>query len=115
MVRYEAVVRRGLRGRTARLTFVADTSCELPALQVVHGLGRICPGSAADGTVLRELPARRLDARTPFTVELPFPATRGASWLICLPLTPGDPGDPEPPDTPTAELRPASLHRLKVT
>ncbi|MGW2546369.1 DUF3093 family protein, partial [Kitasatospora sp. NPDC001574] len=106
LVRYEAVVRRGLRGRTARLTFVTDTACELPALQVVHGRGRICPAEAADGTVLRELPARRLDARIPFTVELPFPATRGTSWLVCLPLT---------RDDPAAELRPASLHRLKVS
>ncbi|MFB7470733.1 Hsp70 family protein [Kitasatospora sp. NPDC056184] len=109
LVRYEAVVRRGLRGlrgRTARLTFVADTPCELPALQVVHGLGRICPAGAADGTVLRELPARRLEARIPFTVDLPFPATRGPSWLICLPLG---------ADDAAAELRPASLHRLKVS
>ncbi|MFE6867271.1 Hsp70 family protein [Kitasatospora sp. NPDC057692] len=109
LVRYEAVVRRGLpglRGRTARLTFVADTPCELPALQVVHGLGRICPAGAADGTVLRELPARRLEARIPFTVDLPLPATRGPSWLICLPLG---------PDDAATELRPASLHRLKVS
>lgn len=96
----------GLRGRTARLAFTAETACLLPALQVVHGLGRSCPSSAKDGTVLRELPAQRLEAQAPFTVELPFPPTRGASWLVCLPIA---------PDDNAVELRPTALHRLRVT
>ncbi|GAB2719650.1 Hsp70 family protein [Kitasatospora kifunensis] len=115
LVHYDVLVRRGLRGwairpgrRTwsARLVFTAEAGCLLPPLQVVHGLGRTRPTRAGEGTVLRELPEQRLEARVPLTLKLPVPATRGTSWLVCLSATPEDP---------SVDLRPIALHRLKLT
>ncbi|WP_177240263.1 hypothetical protein, partial [Streptomyces monashensis] len=106
VVEYEPAVRRRLTGRAASVTFTSETGCELPSLRIVHGLGRFRPTSTAEGTVLHEVPAQRLPARTPLTVEFPLPSTRGPSWLVCFPAD----GDPTGID-----IRPTALHRLRVT
>ncbi|AUG76305.1 fibronectin type III domain-containing protein [Kitasatospora sp. MMS16-BH015] len=114
-VRYEVVLpkgprawtsRAGLHGWTARVVFTAEADCRLPPLRVVHGLGRDRPTRAGEGTVLHELPAQELTAGTPFTLRLAVPATRGPSWLVCLPVAPEDR---------SVVLRPLALHRLRVT
>ncbi|MGW1635212.1 Hsp70 family protein [Streptomyces lavendulae] len=107
VVAYEPVVRRRLKGRIASVTFTSDTGCDLPGVRIVHGLGRFRPTSTAEGTVLHEVPAQRLSAGAPMTVEFPLPATRGPSWLVCFPADPGtDSG---------IDIRPTALHRLRVT
>lgn len=107
VVAYEPVVRRRLKGRIAAVTFTSDTGCDLPGLRIVHGLGRFRPTSTAEGTVLHEVPAQRLSAGAPMTVEFPLPATRGPSWLVCFPADAGtDSG---------IDIRPTALHRLRVT
>ncbi|MEV6109596.1 hypothetical protein AB0M28_33550 [Streptomyces sp. NPDC051940] len=105
VIRYNPSVRRRLAGRVATVTFESDSDCELPAQRVVHAAGRYRPMSVNDGTVVHEVPATRLRAGVPATVEFPLPATRGPSWLVCFPAHPD-----EGPD-----VRPEALHRLKVT
>ncbi|MGW0708039.1 Hsp70 family protein [Streptomyces sp. NPDC002643] len=115
IVEYEPTLRRRLTGtRVATVTFTARTGCDLPALRIVHGLGRYRPTSTADGTVLHEVPAQRLPAGTPLTVEFPLPSTKGPSWLVCFPVDAPDSG----PDSDTEraiDIRPTALHRLRVT
>ncbi|MFA7767416.1 Hsp70 family protein [Streptomyces sp. NRRL S-448] len=107
VVAYEPIVRRRLKGRVASVTFTSETGCDLPGLRIVHGLGRFRPTTTAEGTVLHEVPAQRLSAGTPMTVEFPLPATRGPSWLVCFPADAGtDSG---------IDIRPTALHRLRVT
>ncbi|WP_314246861.1 Hsp70 family protein [Streptomyces kutzneri] len=107
VVAYEPIVRRRLKGRVASVTFTSDTGCDLPGIRIVHGLGRFRPTTTAEGTVLHEVPAQRLSAGTPMTVEFPLPATRGPSWLVCFPADAGtDSG---------IDIRPTALHRLRVT
>ncbi|MEU9117212.1 Hsp70 family protein [Streptomyces sp. NPDC048483] len=108
VVRYTPAVRRTLKGRIATVTFETDTHCELPALRIVHGTGRYRPMSTKDGTVVHEVAARPLRAGTPASVEFAFPAGRGPSWLVCFPVLADR-------DAETPEVRPAALHRLKVT
>ncbi|GGW43371.1 hypothetical protein GCM10010503_19980 [Streptomyces lucensis JCM 4490] len=111
IVEYEPSLRRRLTGaRTATVTFTARTGCDLPALRIVHGLGRYRPTSTADGTVLHEVPAQRLTAGTPLTVTFPLPGTRGPSWLVCFPVD-----GPDPEQNPDIDIRPTALHRLRVT
>ncbi|WJV44702.1 Hsp70 family protein [Streptomyces flavofungini] len=109
LVEYEPTVRRRLNGtRAATVTFTTRTGCELPAVRVVHGLGRYRPTSTAEGVVLHEVPAQRLHAGAPLVVKFPFPGTRGPSWLVCFPAAaPGSDTD--------IDLRPTALHRLRVT
>ncbi|MBO1419065.1 hypothetical protein, partial [Streptomyces sp. FH025] len=111
LVTYDVLVPRvraltGRRGWTARLVLTAEAGCLLPPLQVVHGPGRTRPTRAGEGTVLHELPEQRLEAGAPLVLKLTVPATRGPSWLVCLPAAAGDP---------TVDLRPIALHRLRVT
>ncbi|MGO4459614.1 Hsp70 family protein [Streptomyces sp. M-16] len=107
VVAYEPIVRRRLKGRVATVTFTSATGCDLPGLRIVHSLGRFRPTSTAEGTVLHEVPAQRLTAGAPMTVEFPLPATRGPSWLVCFPADAGtDSG---------IDIRPTALHRLRVT
>ncbi|AZK92961.1 Hsp70 family protein [Streptomyces tsukubensis] len=107
VVDYEPTARRRLTGaRVATVTFTARTGCDLPDLRIVHGVGRYRPTSTADGTVLHEVPAQRLPAGTPLTVQFPLPAGRGPSWLVCFPARPAD-SDPD--------IRPTALHKLRVT
>ncbi|NGN63561.1 hypothetical protein G5C51_06530, partial [Streptomyces sp. A7024] len=109
VVRYLPSLRRRLTGaRVATVTFTADTDCELPALRIVYAPGRYRPAGAHEGQVLHEVPARRLNARVPHSVEFDFPATRGPSWLVCFPVVPDD-------DPAATDVRPEALHRLKVT
>lgn len=109
IVEYEPSLRRRLTGaRVATVTFTARTGCDLPALRIVHGLGRYRPTSTAEGTVLHEVPAQRLPAGTPLTVEFPFPGTRGPSWLVCFP-------GPDSDQDRDIDIRPTALHRLRVT
>ncbi|WP_143676125.1 hypothetical protein, partial [Streptomyces milbemycinicus] len=50
IVEYEPSLRRRLTGaRVATVTFTARTGCDLPALRIVHGLGRYRPTSTAEG------------------------------------------------------------------
>ncbi|MYR42665.1 hypothetical protein GTW67_11660, partial [Streptomyces sp. SID5910] len=107
VVEYEPSVRRRLKGRVASVAFTSATGCDLPALRIVHSLGRFRPTSTAEGTVLHEVPAQRLPAGAPLTVEFPLPATRGPSWLVCFPADAAT-------DTPV-DIRPTALHRLRVT
>ncbi|NUP40193.1 MAG: Hsp70 family protein, partial [Streptomyces sp.] len=87
IVEYEPSLRRRLTGaRVATVTFTARTGCDLPALRIVHGLGRYRPTSTAEGTVLHEVPAQRLPAGAPLIVEFPLPSTKGPSWLVCFPV-----------------------------
>ncbi|MFJ9820640.1 Hsp70 family protein [Streptomyces sp. NPDC101151] len=109
VVEYEPSVRRRVKGRMATVTFTSETGCELPGLRIVHGLGRFRPTSTAEGTVLHEVPAQRLPARTPLTVEFPLPATRGPSWLVCFPA------DGDAVADSGIDIRPTALHRLRVT
>ncbi|GAA2136501.1 hypothetical protein GCM10009760_16070 [Kitasatospora kazusensis] len=109
LVQYEPAVRRRFKGRTATVTFTAESGCDLPDLRIVHSLGRFRPANAAEGTVVHEVRAQRLSARTPLTVEFPLPATRGPSWLVCFPVH-GDAGAEAGID-----IRPTELHRLRVT
>ncbi|WP_311203313.1 Hsp70 family protein [Streptomyces gossypii] len=106
VVEYVPSVRRRIKGRVATVTFTSETACELPAVRIVHGLGNYRPMSLADGTVLHEVPAQRLPARTPLSVEFPLPATRDTSWLVCFPA------DAAASDI---DIRPTALHRLRVT
>ncbi|WP_404868323.1 Hsp70 family protein [Kitasatospora griseola] len=108
LVRYDVLVPRlrplaARRGWTARLVVSSATGCLLPPLQVVHGLGRARPTRAGEGAVLHELAEQRLAAGVPLTVKVAVPPTDGPSWLVCL--APAD----------TVDLRPISLHRLRVT
>lgn len=113
IVEYEPSLRRRLTGaRVATITFTARTGCDLPALRVVHGLGRFRPTSTAEGTVLHEVPAQRLSAGTPLTVEFPLPGTRGPSWLVCFPAE--GPHCDQDHDI-DIDIRPTALHRLRVT
>ncbi|MER6996718.1 Hsp70 family protein [Streptomyces sp. NPDC000410] len=105
VVEYEPSVRRRLKGRFATVTFSCETGCELPPVRIVHGIGRYRPTSTAEGTVLYEVPAQRLPARVPVSVEFPLPATREPSWLVCFPAD---------ADT-DIDIRPTALHRLRVT
>ncbi|MFF3785706.1 Hsp70 family protein [Streptomyces sp. NPDC001933] len=119
VVAYEPSVRRRLRGRVASVSFTSETGCDLPALRIVHSLGRFRPTSTSEGTVLHEVPAQRLAAGTPLTVEFPLPATRGPSWLVCFPAsedteTGTDTGTGAGTDS-GIDIRPAALHRLRVT
>lgn len=109
VVVYEPSVRRRLRGRVASVTFTTESGCRLPGLRIVHGLGRFRPTSTAEGTVLHEVPAQRLSAGAPLTVEFTLPATRGPSWLVCLPA------DADAGTDSGIEIRPSALHRLRVT
>ncbi|MBB5121305.1 hypothetical protein AF335_18155 [Streptomyces eurocidicus] len=109
VVAYEPSVRRRLRGRVASVVFTSETGCDLPGLRIVHGLGRFRPTSTAEGTVLHEVPAQRLSAGTPLTVEFPLPATRGPSWLVCFPA------DADAGADSGIDIRPTALHRLRVT
>ncbi|MFF2144659.1 Hsp70 family protein [Kitasatospora sp. NPDC058190] len=109
LVEYEPAVRRRLKGRVATVTFTAESGCDLPDLRIVHGLGRFRPTSTAEGTVVHEVRAQRLLARTPLTVEFPLPATKGPSWLVCFPAH-GDAATDAGID-----IRPTALHRLRVT
>ncbi|MDD9376563.1 Hsp70 family protein [Streptomyces sp. ZAF1911] len=109
VVSYEPSVRRRLKGRVASVTFTSEDGCDLPGLRIVHSLGRFRPTSTAEGTVLHEVPAQRLSAATPLTVEFPLPATRGPSWLVCFPAH-ADAGTDLGID-----IRPTALHRLRVT
>ena len=109
VVRYEPTVRRRLSGKVAKVSFTSETSCQLPALHVVLGRGRYRPAHPADGMVVHEIPPQRIEAHTPLVVEFPFPAGRSDrrdAWLVCFPAQP--PGE-------DIDLRPAALHRLKVT
>ncbi|MGY1582135.1 Hsp70 family protein [Streptomyces sp. MN13] len=109
VVEYEPTVRRRLKGRVATVTFTSETGCDLPGLRIVHSLGRFRPTSTAEGTVVHELPAQRLPAGTPLTVEVQLPATRGPSWLVCFPA------DANAGTDSGIEIRPTALHRLRVT
>ncbi|MFE9632018.1 Hsp70 family protein [Streptomyces sp. NPDC006463] len=109
VVAYEPSVRRRLRGRVASVIFTSETGCDLPGLRIVHSLGRFRPTSTAEGTVLHEVPAQRLSAGTPLTVEFPLPATRGPSWLVCFPA------DADAGADSGIDIRPTALHRLRVT
>lgn len=121
IVEYEPSLRRRLTGgRVATVTFTARTGCDLPALRIVHGLGRYRPTSTAEGTVLYEVPAQRLPAGTPLTVEFPLPGTRGPSWLVCFPADGPASGRDRDRDRggdrePDIDIRPTALHRLRVT
>ncbi|SEC18778.1 hypothetical protein SAMN04490357_1400 [Streptomyces misionensis] len=111
VVEYEPALRRRLTGaRVATVTLTARTGCDLPALRIVHGLGRYRPTSTAEGTVVHEIPAQRLPAGTPLTVEFPFPGAKGPSWLVCFPA-----GGPDTDHDRDIDLRPTALHRLRVT
>ncbi|MGW7753873.1 Hsp70 family protein [Streptomyces violaceusniger] len=115
IVEYEPSLRRRLTGaRVATVTFTARTGCDLPALRIVHGRGRYRPTSTAEGTVLHEVPAQRLPAGAPLTLEFPFPSTRGPSWLVCFPAEGPDTG-PDADHDHTIDIRPTALHRLRVT
>jgi hypothetical protein len=113
IVEYEPSLRRRLTGaRVATVTFTARTGCDLPVLRIVHGLGRYRPTSTAEGTVLHQVPAQRLPAGTPLTVEFPFPGAKGPSWLVCFPAD--GPASDQDRDI-DIDIRPTALHRLRVT
>jgi hypothetical protein len=113
IVEYEPSLRRRLTGaRVATVTFTARTGCDLPALRIVHGLGRYRPTSTAEGTVLHQVPAQRLPADTSLTVQFPFPGTKGPSWLVCFPAD--GPASDQDRDI-VIDIRPTALHRLRVT
>ncbi|MET9730789.1 Hsp70 family protein [Streptomyces sp. NPDC006458] len=113
VVEYEPSVRRRLGGRVATVTFTSDSGCLLPALRIVHGVGHYRPSSAAEGTVVHDLPAQPITARVPLRVEFPLPATRGTSWLVCFPAHPDAASDSDSDSAP--DVRPTALHRLRVT
>ncbi|ADI03651.1 Fibronectin type III domain protein [Streptomyces bingchenggensis BCW-1] len=117
IVEYEPSLRRRLTGaRVATVTFTARTGCDLPALRIVHGLGRYRPTSTAEGTVLHEVPAQRLPAGAPLIVEFPLPSTKGPSWLVCFPVDGPDSGPDSGQDHDIdIDIRPTALHRLRVT
>jgi hypothetical protein len=105
-VTYNPAVRRGLRRWTATVTFTSEIDCPLAPVLVVLGTGNYMPRSTADGQVVHVIPKQSLAAHLPATVTFELAPQRGTCWLVCL-LDDDDTAAP-------AELRPASLHRLRV-
>lgn len=107
-IRYlPSVRRRGWSRWIASVTFTSDIDCSLPEVLVVRGTGNYMPASVRDGEVVYPIPSRPLTAGVPETVMFELKRIRGGCWLVCLPA-----------DTDTvaaADLRPASLHRLRVS
>jgi len=101
-----AVRRRGPRRWTVTVTFTSDVDCLLPPVLVVLGTGNYMPESTADGEVVHVVPKQSLATRRAVTATFELAARRGPCWLVCL-LDDDDTAAP-------AELRPASLHRLRV-
>ena len=106
VVRYDPVVRRGLRHRPVTLTFTSDRDCQLPPVVVVHAVGRLRPDGPHQGTIVHEIPARPLIARQPSQASFELPSLPASSWLVCFPAD---------PDAAPVDLRPVALHRLKVS
>jgi hypothetical protein len=101
------VVKRGRREWTVEMRFTSDAECSLPELLVVSGTGRYRPTSGLDGTVVRWVPAQRFSAGATESVSFTIHKPQGTCWLACLPDDPNDPA--------ARPLRPASLHRLRVS
>jgi hypothetical protein len=104
IVMYDPEV-RGLRRWTISVTFSSELDCELPPALVVLGTGRYRPSSVRDGQLLQEIPARPILASQPVVVSFETAARKSPCWVVCLRADPQAPG---------ADLRPVSLHRLKV-
>jgi hypothetical protein len=101
------VVKRGWREWTVEMRFTSDAECSLPELLVVRGTGRYQPMSQLDGTVIRRVPPQTFSPGTMASVSFTIHKPQGICWLACLPDDPNDPA--------ARPLRPASLHRLRVS
>jgi hypothetical protein len=106
-VRYDPSVRKGWRKWDVTVTFTGESDCALPRVLVVLGAGSYMPASTGEGEVVHVVSGQSLTAGSPFSVSFGLAPQRGTRWLVCLP-------DGEADDTARVELRPASLHRLRV-
>jgi hypothetical protein len=97
---------QGWRKWIATVTFASQVDCSLPSVFAVLGTGVYKPESTRDGTVVQVIPAQKLSAGQPATVTFELAPRRGICWLVCVPA---DDDTVAPVD-----LRPASLHRLRV-
>lgn len=107
-VRYDPLVRKGRRNWEVTVTFTAAADCSLPDVLVVRGTGSYMPASISEGEVVHVVSGRPLIAGSPFGATFGLAPQRGTCWLVCL--LADDDGD----DTAHVDLRPASLHRLRV-
>jgi actin-like ATPase involved in cell morphogenesis len=104
-------LKKGMVRWTATVRFASDTDISLSPVHVVLGGGSYRPQSAADGALVHTVAAQRLTAGIPVLVSFELTPPRGTCWLVCLLDEEHKAnGDPQVP----ADLRPASLHRLKV-
>ncbi len=105
-VRYVPSVKKGRRRWTVTMTFTGDVDCSLPPVLVVLGTDSYMPASTRDGEVVHLVPRQTVAAgRRPASVSNCRRSAAPAGWCACRP-------------TPTpmhgVDLRPASLHRLRV-
>lgn len=105
-VRYVPSVKKGRRKWIVTMTFAGETDCSLPPVVVVLGTGSYMPASTRDGEVVHTVPPQAVAAGAPASVSFELAPQRGTRWLVCLPAdADSDAG---------VDLRPASLHRLRV-
>ena len=106
VIRYDPSVRKGRRKWTVTVTFTGEIDCSLPPVLVVLGTGSYMPASTRDGEVVHTVPPQPVAAGSPASVSFELAPQQGTRWLVCLPTdADADAG---------VDLRPASLHRLRV-
>ena len=106
VIRYDPSVKKGRRKWTVTVTFTGEIDCSLPPAFVVLGTGSYMPASTRDGEVVHTVPPQPVAAGSPASISFELAPQRGTRWLVCLPAdADADAG---------VDLRPASLHRLKV-
>jgi hypothetical protein len=102
---------KGMVRWMATVRFASEANLSLPSVLVVLGTGGYRPQSALEGEVVHVVAPQQLLAGVPASVSFELTLPRGTCWLVCLRAE----DEPANDDTPTpADLRPASLHRLKV-
>jgi len=105
-VLYTPSLRKGPRRWTVTVTFTSDIDCSLPPVLVVLGTGSYMPASTRDGEVVHTVTETPLAAGLPSSAEFRLAPRRGTRWIVCLPA--------DEDDAPVG-IRPASLHRLRVS
>jgi hypothetical protein len=99
-------VKKGRRKWIVTMTFAGEVDCSLPPVVVVLGTGSYMPASTRDGEVVHTVPPQAVAAGAPASVSFELAPQRGTRWLVCLPAdADSDAG---------VDLRPASLHQLRV-
>ena len=105
-IRYDPVVQKKRRSWVVTLTFTGDIDCSLPPVLVVLGTSSYMPTSTRDGEVVHTVSQRSLSIGLPSSDTFELAPQRGPRWLVCLPA--------DDDSAPEVDLRPASLHRLRV-